>query len=134
MTQLALVATESALRDADLAIDSQTDFDLGVVTSASAGGFEFGQRELQKLWTEGPSTVSAYMSFSWFYAVNTGQISIRHKLRGPASALVTDQAGGLDAIGHSRRIVRDGTPVVIAAGVDSSLCRWGWSRSCRAGS
>ncbi|MEV0001587.1 ketosynthase chain-length factor [Micromonospora sp. NPDC050980] len=125
MTQLALVATEWALADAELTVDDRRDFDFGVVTSASAGGFEFGQRELQKLWTEGPATVSAYMSFSWFYAVNTGQISIRHKLRGPASALVTDQAGGLDAVGHARRLVRDGTPAVITAGVDSSLCPMG---------
>ncbi|ASW57602.1 ketosynthase chain-length factor [Plantactinospora sp. KBS50] len=125
MTQLALVATEWALADAALTVDEGCDFDFGVVTSASAGGFEFGQRELQKLWTEGPGTVSAYMSFSWFYAVNTGQISIRHKLRGPASALVTDQAGGLDAVGHARRLVRDGTPAVITAGVDSSLCPMG---------
>ncbi len=125
MTQLALVATEWALADAELTVDGRRDFDFGVVTSASAGGFEFGQRELQKLWTQGPGTVSAYMSFSWFYAVNTGQISIRHKLRGPAAALVTDQAGGLDAVGHARRLVRDGTPAVIMAGVDSSLCPMG---------
>lgn len=125
MTQLALVATEHALADAGLVADDARDFEFGVVTSAAAGGFEYGQRELQKLWTEGPSSVSAYMSFSWFYAVNTGQISIRHKLRGPAAALVTDQAGGLDAMGLSRRLIADGTPVVITAGIDSALCPMG---------
>ncbi|GAA3343128.1 ketosynthase chain-length factor [Amorphoplanes nipponensis] len=133
MTQLALVATEWALADAGLAPDAAHDFDFGVVTSASAGGLEFGQRELQKLWTQGPSTVSAYMSFSWFYAVNTGQISIRHKLRGPAAALVTEQAGGLDAVGLSRRLVADGTPVVITAGVDGALCPMGVAGQVPAG-
>jgi act minimal PKS chain-length factor (CLF/KS beta) len=125
MTQLALVATEWALADAGLVADEAHDFEFGVVTSASSGGFEYGQKELQKLWTEGPQTVSAYMSFSWFYAVNTGQISIRHKLRGPAAALVTDQAGGLDATGLARRLIGDGTPFVITACVDASLCPMG---------
>jgi act minimal PKS chain-length factor (CLF/KS beta) len=62
------------------------------------------------------------MSFSWFYAVNTGQISIRHNLRGPAAALVSDQAGSLDAIGHARRQVRSGCRLVLAGGVESTLC------------
>jgi act minimal PKS chain-length factor (CLF/KS beta) len=125
MTQLALVATEWALADAGVEPGSLSDFDVGVVTAASAGGFEFGQRELEKLYTQGPHTVSAYMSFSWFYAVNTGQMSIRHGLRGPAAALVTDGAGGLDALGHARRQVRQGTPVVLSGGMESAMCPMG---------
>ena len=76
---------------------------MGVVTASSSGGFEFGQRELQKLWSKGGQYVSAYQSFAWFYAVNTGQISIRHGMRGPSGVLVTEQAGGLDALGQARR-------------------------------
>jgi act minimal PKS chain-length factor (CLF/KS beta) len=125
VTQLALVATEEALADAGLTEEQASDFEVGVVTSSAAGGLEFGQRELQKLYTEGPASVSTYMSFSWFYAVNTGQISIKHKLRGPAAAVVTDQAGGLDALGASRRLINEGTPAVIAACVESSLCPFG---------
>jgi minimal PKS chain-length factor (CLF/KS beta) len=122
VTQLSLVAAEWALADAGLDPAQLPDFSLGTVTGAASGGFEYGQRELQKLWTEGPQAVSAYMSFSWFYAVNTGQISIRHGLRGPASALVTDQAGGLDAIGHARRQLRRGTAGVLTGGVEAALC------------
>jgi len=117
ITQFALVATQWALTDAGLDPSAHSDFDLGVVTAASAGGFEYGQRELQKLYTEGPQAVSAYMSFSWFYAVNTGQLSIRHGLRGPAAAVVTDGAGGLDALGHARRQIRQGTPAVLSGGM-----------------
>lgn len=122
VTQLSLVAAEWALADAGLDPARLPDFSLGTVTGAGSGGFEYGQRELQKLWTEGPQAVSAYMSFSWFYAVNTGQISIRHGLRGPSAALVTDQAAGLDAIGHARRQLRRGTSAVLTGGVESALC------------
>jgi act minimal PKS chain-length factor (CLF/KS beta) len=40
--------------------------------------------------------------------------------------LVTDQAGGLDAIGHARRQLRRGSRLIVSGGVDSSICPWGW--------
>ncbi len=126
MTRMALVATDWALADAGVDPADVSGYDIGVVTASSSGGFEFGQRELEKLWSKGPEHVSAYQSFAWFYAVNTGQISIRHGMRGPGGVLVSDQAGGLDAIAHARRHVRRGTRLVVSGGVDSSLCPWGW--------
>jgi minimal PKS chain-length factor (CLF/KS beta) len=125
MTQLALTATGWALADAGADTASMAAFDMGVVTANSSGGFEFGQRELENLWARGPRYVSAYQSFAWFYAVNTGQISIRHGMRGPAGVTVSEQAGGLDAIGQARRHVRKGTPLIVTGGMDASLCPWG---------
>src|SRR6201999_883893 len=89
-------------------------------------GFEFGQRELQALWSKGGQYVSAYQSYAWFYAVNTGQISIRHGLRGPSGVLVSEQAGGRDVIGRPRRQIRKGTGLMVTGGVDGALCPWGW--------
>lgn len=126
MTRLALASADWALVDAGVDTSALPEFEMGVVTASSSGGFEFGQRELQKLWGKGPEHVSAYQSFAWFYAVNTGQISIRHGMRGPSGVLVNDQAGGLDAVAQSRRLVRKGTRLVVTGGVDGSLCPWGW--------
>ncbi|MGH3566946.1 MAG: ketosynthase chain-length factor [Pseudonocardia sp.] len=125
-TRLALVAAEWALDDAKVDTAALTDYDMGVVTSNAAGGFDFTHREFKKLWSQGSRSVSVYESFAWFYAVNTGQISIRHGMRGPSSALVAEQAGGLDAVGHARRTVRRGTPLVVTGGVDSAFDPWGW--------
>ncbi|MFD0403131.1 ketosynthase chain-length factor [Kitasatospora sp. NPDC127121] len=133
MTRLALVAAEEALADAGADPATMPDFAAGVVTAASAGGFEFGQRELTALWSKGPAYVSAYQSFAWFYPVNTGQISIRHGMRGPGSALVAEQAGGLDALAKARRHVREGTALMLAGGVDGSLCPWSWLCLTRSG-
>ncbi|MFF2625156.1 ketosynthase chain-length factor [Kitasatospora griseola] len=126
MTRLALFAAEGAIADAGLRPEELPRYGAGVVTAASGGGVEFGQRELQALWSQGKEHVSAYQSFAWFYAVNSGQISIRHGLRGPSGVLVTEQAGGIDALGHARRHIRRGTPVVVSGGVDGALCPWGW--------
>ncbi|PXX71714.1 act minimal PKS chain-length factor (CLF/KS beta) [Nocardia tenerifensis] len=127
MTRFALVAAEAALADA--AYDpSVADRDrVGVVTAATSGGYEFGQRELQNLWSQGSDHVSAFQSFAWFYAVNTGQIAIRHDLRGPTGVVVSDHAGGLDALAQSRRQLRRGAELALSGGTDSSLCPWGWA-------
>ncbi|WUH24091.1 ketosynthase chain-length factor [Streptomyces sp. NBC_00448] len=126
MTRLALVAADWALDDAGIDPSQHAAFDMGVVTASTSGGFEFGQNELRKLWSQGGQYVSAYQSFAWFYAVNSGQISIRHGMKGPSGVVVSDHAGGLDALAHTRRLIRKGTPVIVSGGVDAALCPWGW--------
>ncbi|MFE9251659.1 ketosynthase chain-length factor [Streptomyces sp. NPDC007088] len=126
MTRLALVAADWALQDAEVRPGELPDFDMGVITASSSGGFEFGQRELQALWSRGSRHVSAYQSFAWFYAVNSGQISIRNGMRGPSGVVVSDQAGGLDAVAQARRQIRKGTRLVLSGAVDASICPWGW--------
>ncbi|MFE0673350.1 ketosynthase chain-length factor [Streptomyces sp. NPDC058867] len=127
VTRLALAVADEALAHAGVDPAALPDYAAGVVTASSAGGFEFGQRELQALWSQGGRYVSAYQSFAWFYAVNTGQISIRHGLRGPSGVLVTEQAGGLDAVAQARRQLRKGISLVVTGGVESALCPWGWA-------
>jgi act minimal PKS chain-length factor (CLF/KS beta) len=125
-TRLSLVAAEWALRDAEVDLASVPELDRGVVTASTSGGYEFGQRELENLWRDGSQHVSAYQSFAWFYAVNTGQIGIRHRMRGPSGVLVSDHAGALDAVAQARRNLRQGAALMVAGGVDSSLPPWGW--------
>ncbi|WP_217245371.1 ketosynthase chain-length factor [Streptomyces sp. AC602_WCS936] len=133
VTRLSLAAAKEALDDCGTDPDALPEYGAGVVTASSAGGFEFGQRELQALWSKGGQHVSAYQSFAWFYAVNTGQISIRHGLRGSSGVVVAEQAGGLDAIAHARRQIRKGARLMVTGGVDSALCPWGWAAHLAAG-
>ncbi len=73
---------------------------MSVITASSSGGNEFGQREIQNLWGKGPLFVGAYQSIAWFYAATTGQISIRHGMKGPSGVVVAEGAGGLEALAH----------------------------------
>ncbi|MEU8592078.1 ketosynthase chain-length factor [Streptomyces sp. NPDC048664] len=133
MTRLALVAADWALADAGIDPKDLPEYDMGVVTASSSGGFEFGQNELQRLWSQGSQFVSAYQSFAWFYAVNSGQISIRNGMKGPSGVIVSDEAGGLDAVAHGRRLIRKGTPVIVSGSIDASICPWGWVAQQAAG-
>lgn len=133
VTRLALAAAEEALGAAGLDPARMPDYAVGVVTANAAGGFAFGQRELQALWSRGSRHVGAYQSFAWFYAANSGQISIRHGLRGPSGVVVSEQAGGLDAVAQARRQIRKGVQAVVTGGADSTLCPWGWIAHLAAG-
>ncbi|MGC4994526.1 ketosynthase chain-length factor [Nocardia salmonicida] len=121
-THLALYAAEAALSNAGARSGEFGEYEMAVVTSSSSSGTEFGQREMDKLYNKGPSWVGVYQSIAWFYAATTGQISIRHGMRGPCGVICAEQAGGLDTIAKSRRLVRAGTKLVVSGGLDSALC------------
>ncbi len=124
MTRMALVASDLALADAGVDPAQRNEYDVGIVSTNCYGGWEFGQREMEHLWATGPRTVSVYESFAWFYAVNTGQISIRHRMRGHCGVLVSEGAGGLDAIATARRQLRNGTPLMLAGGMEAPVNPW----------
>lgn len=122
-THHALAAADLALADARLGrADYEADpFSVGVVTAAGSGGGEFGQRELQRLWDQGPRYVGPYQSIAWFYAASTGQISIRRGLKGPCGVVASDEAGGLDAFAHAERAVRQGSRAMLVGATEAPL-------------
>ncbi|MFE0173499.1 beta-ketoacyl synthase N-terminal-like domain-containing protein [Streptomyces sp. NPDC059002] len=130
-THLALAASDMALRDAGLSPGELPPYAFGVVTASCAGGVEFGQQEIQRLWSKGPRHVGPYQSIAWFYAASTGQISLRHGLKGPSGVLVTDEAGGLDAVAYARREIGRGAAAMLAGGAEAPLSPF--SMACQFG-
>ncbi|MFD9405905.1 beta-ketoacyl synthase N-terminal-like domain-containing protein [Streptomyces sp. NPDC059989] len=122
-THHALAAADLALEDARLGQADYADdpFSFGVVTAAGSGGGEFGQRELQHLWDQGPRYVGPYQSIAWFYAASTGQISIRRGLKGPCGVVCSDEAGGLDAFAHAVRAIRQGSRAMLVGATEAPL-------------
>ncbi|SFC70771.1 beta-ketoacyl synthase N-terminal-like domain-containing protein [Streptomyces aidingensis] len=120
-TWLALAATQLAFADAALDPAGHDPYELSVVTAGGSGGNEFGQREIDTLWRNGPHTVSAYQSIGWFYAASSGQISIRHQLKSACGVLVADGAGGIDALASAARQIRRGVRAVVTGGTESPL-------------
>ncbi len=48
------------------------------------------------------------------------------QMHGPGAVVISEQAGGIDAIGHARRQLRDGANLMLTGGIDSALCPWAW--------
>jgi minimal PKS chain-length factor (CLF/KS beta) len=120
-TWMDLASTKMALEDSGFDPATADPYAMSVVTASSSGGNEFGQKEIQNLWGKGPIFVGAYQSIAWFYAASTGQISIRHGMKGPNGVIVTEGAGGLDALWQARRTIRRGVDVVVGGGSEAPI-------------
>jgi len=120
-TWMGLAATSMALDDASFRPAEHDPYSMSVITASSSGGNEFGQVEIQKLWAKGASHVGAYQSIAWFYAATTGQISISHGMKGASGVVVSEGAGGLDALAHGRRAVLRGIATVVSGGVEAPI-------------
>ncbi|MBB1253380.1 ketosynthase chain-length factor [Streptomyces sp. OF3] len=120
-TWFALAATRLAFEDAGLDPERHDPYQLSVVTASASGGNEFGQREINTLWRNGPGSVSAYQSIGWFYAASSGQISIRDQLKGSCGVFVADAAGPLDALAAAARQLRRGVGAVVTGGTEAPL-------------
>lgn len=125
-TQLALVAAQRALESAADDYHQTDPYRRSIVTANSAGGYAFGEKELRHLYQRGSSYVSTAQSYAWFYAVNTGQLSIRYGFKGRCSTLVADAAGGLDAIWEGARLLLQGQEIVLTGAIESFFSPLAW--------
>ncbi|ASW55181.1 beta-ketoacyl synthase N-terminal-like domain-containing protein [Plantactinospora sp. KBS50] len=132
-THLGFAATRLALADAGLDGPGPDPYAVAVTLASASGGNLFGQRELQRLWSQPARTVGAYQSIAWFYAASVGQLSIAHQFKGPCGVLAAEAAGGLDSLAHAVRTIRRGTPVVIAGGTECPLSPYALACQLRSG-
>lgn len=120
-TQLALFATELALRDADVDLAAFDPDRVAVSTAAGSAGNEFGQREIEALWSRGPRAVTVYQSIAWFYAATTGQISIRNGSKGPSLVLAGGATAGLDVFGRAAWTLASDADIALVGGTEAPV-------------
>lgn len=120
-TQIGMAATGMAIDDAGVRLAEMDPYECAVVTASASGGNLFVQREIQNLWTKGAQSVTAYQSIAWFYAATTGQVSIRHGMKGTCGVVVADQAGGLDALADARKALHGGMRLVACGGSEAPI-------------
>ncbi len=120
-THMALAAAQMALEDASFDPSQNDEYKMSVITASSSGGNEFGQKEIENLWGRGPGFVGAYQSIAWFYAATTGQLAIKHGMKGPCGVVLSEGAGGLEAVQHARRTIRRGAEAVVSGGLEAPI-------------
>ena len=65
-TWMSLAAATMALDDAGYVPAEHDPYATSVFLASGSGGNEFGQREIQALWSRGRKAVGAYQSIAWF--------------------------------------------------------------------
>lgn len=127
-THLALLAAHDALVDAGLEVDTNVDGDrVGLSIGNALGGWEFAERELRALWTQGPREVSPYQATAWFPTAAQGNVTIQNAIRGPSRTFTLDRASSAYALIDAIRLLRHGhADAVLAGGTEAPISPYGW--------
>jgi 3-oxoacyl-[acyl-carrier-protein] synthase II len=132
----AMAAAEEALADAGWKADTQDKAErTGVLVGSGIGGLSGIADTALLLKEKGPRRVSPFFVPGRLINLTSGQISIRHGLKGPNHSVVTACSTGAHAIGDAARLVALGdADVMVAGGAESSICRIGMAgfAACRA--
>ncbi|PND28204.1 beta-ketoacyl-ACP synthase II [Sinorhizobium sp. M4_45] len=121
----AMAAADMALADAGWKPESDEDqISTGVLIGSGIGGLEGIVDAGYTLRDRGPRRISPFFIPGRLINLAAGQVSIRHKLRGPNHSVVTACSTGAHAIGDASRLIALGdADVMVAGGTESPICR-----------
>ncbi|MDQ3131718.1 MAG: beta-ketoacyl-ACP synthase II [Acidobacteriota bacterium] len=121
-THFAIAAADEAMKHSGLRIDESNAEMAGTYISSGIGDFWAIEREHDKLLLGGPDRVSPFFIPQSIVNLASGNVSIRHGLKGPNTATATACAAGAHAIGDSFRIIERGdADVMICGGAESAI-------------
>jgi 3-oxoacyl-[acyl-carrier-protein] synthase II len=121
----AVAAAQQALDDAGWHPETDQDQTAsGVLIGSGIGGLEGIEEAAITLRDRGPRRISPFFIPGRLINLASGQVSIRHHLRGPNHAVVTACSTGAHAIGDASRLIGLGdADVMVAGGTESPVCR-----------
>jgi 3-oxoacyl-[acyl-carrier-protein] synthase II len=132
----AMAAAHEALNDADWHPQSYEDqIRTGVLIGSGIGGIEGIVEAGYTLRDKGPRRVSPFFIPGRLINLASGQVSIRHGLKGPNHSVVTACSTGAHAIGDASRLIMLGdADVMVAGGTESPIGRMSLAgfAACRA--
>lgn len=116
-TLYALAAAEQALTQANWFPDQLADqMATATVIGTGIGGFPTITGAQKTLETKGYKRLSPFVAPAFLANLAAGNLSIRHKFRGPIGCPVTACAAGIQAIGDGMRLIRSGEAEVALVG------------------
>ena len=124
--QLAIAATEFAMKDATLKVSPEHATRTGVFIASGIGGFSTIEREHKALLEGGPRRISPFFIPAAIINLAAGQVSIRFGAKGPNSATCTACSASAHAIGDAFEVIkRDDADVMIAGGSEAAITPMG---------
>jgi 3-oxoacyl-[acyl-carrier-protein] synthase II len=124
--QLAIAATDFAVKMAGLEVTPDIADATGVYISSGIGGFDVIEREHSKFLQGGPGRISPFFIPASIVNLASGFVSIRYGARGPNSATATACSASAHAIGDAMKIIqRCDAEVMIAGGAEAAITAMG---------
>ena len=122
-----IAAADAAIADSGWQAETEEDRErAGVLIGSGTGGLETTYNASITLREEGPRRLSPFSIPGMIINLASGQVSIRHGLKGPNHSVVTACSTGAHAIGDAARLIQyDDADIMVAGGAEAAICRLG---------
>lgn len=131
--QYAMAATEQAITDSGIDLDSIDRDRCGVVIGSGIGGISTFEKQHSLLENSGPGKVSPFFIPMMIIDMCAGLVSIRYGFRGPNYATVSACASSAHAIVDSYRIIQRGeADIMLAGGSEATITPTALAGFCQA--
>lgn len=98
----------------------------GVMIGSGIGGLRAIEETVLTMKERGPSRLSPFFIPACLINLTSGQVSIKHGLKGPNHSVVTACSTGAHAIGDAAKIIaRGAADVMVAGSAEAAVCRIG---------
>lgn len=121
-TQLAVAASNIAMKDAGLKIEDLQAERFGVILGSGIGGIETLEDQHQKLMEKGAKRVSPFFIPMMISNIGAGYVSMLLGAKGPNTTVVTACASSTNAIGEAFKVIERGAAeVMVTGGMEASI-------------
>lgn len=125
-THYALAASDLALQDANLNLEEEDSYRVGVWFGNNAGGWDIAERGFYELYNDGPNMVNPWQATAWFPTAAQGYVTIRYGIRGYSKSFVCDRASGASGLYFGVKSILQGhNDIVLAGGSEAPITRFG---------
>lgn len=121
-SQYAVAASKEAIEMADLHMEEEDPFRVGVIIGSGIGGLNSMEKEHEKILTKGPKRVNPLLIPMMISNMAAGNVAITFGCKGKCTNVVTACATGSHSIGDAFRAIQCGdADVMFAGGTESSI-------------
>lgn len=126
-TQYAIAATDMAIKDAGLNLDSIDRDRVGVIIGSGIGGMETYHRQQQTLYeTGGPHRISPFFVPMMIADIAAGYIAMKYQLKGPNYATTSACATSAHSIADALMLIQRGDiDFAVTGGAEAAVCPMG---------
>ena len=131
--QFAVAASQLAVKDAALTINSDNATEIGVLIGSGIGGLQMLEEQCKILLEKGPAKMSPFTVPYMIADMAAGYVSILLGAKGPNSCVVTACASGSHSIGEAFRLIQRGyAQAMVAGGTEACITPLGVGSFCAA--
>jgi 3-oxoacyl-[acyl-carrier-protein] synthase II len=123
----AMGAADEAIKMSGFPLDTEAQRTrAGVMIGSGIGGLPAIEETAKIMFEKGPRRVSPFFIPACLINLASGQVSIKHGLKGPNHSVVTACSTGAHAIGDAARMIERGdADVMVAGSAEATICRLG---------